>query len=535
MSNSNKVSTAELLYLQVNPKKLSDKKVSQVYDRLNKLGKIIARHSTYTNTVDKVWFIHRTYKFVDIYIEKGKLREFINTFKLDLTDFKNVRGGNEADIRTLSEKTQAEINESDLSFKLPARRIKHEPGDSLEKSILETVDEIEKEEASMSEEQLEESLLRDREDDNLIDVSNLADMSAIEGDATPFNSQVSFEVSRSMLSSGNDDKDVPGKNNSKGKSGQQRVEILGVDTGKDTTKAKTDIKLDATASIPVWRKSLDADENSRFVESYIRDLERLKTLNIGKEDAWLINASLVKSNRTELYVELPAGADTDIAKFVTYLRAAYGLSKVAKRRALNNIKQASSESAHAFLSRIINTYYEVRGEEKKTLTEIEADKNEKYDIVSLFLKGLQNSKVRIALKQKIGELTMGNLSTNTRDITEALQDENVQNTAVNLVMDGHKTINSKVDDLAQKIEAITINMAKFSAKQSDKHFRQNKRFEPYTKNKANKQPSKAGQDSKISGPPKGVKFRGECFYCGKSGHSKRYCKKRLYDMAHPSK
>ena len=51
MSNSNKVSTAELLYLQVNPKKLSDKKVSQVYDRLNKLGKIIARHSTKPVTV----------------------------------------------------------------------------------------------------------------------------------------------------------------------------------------------------------------------------------------------------------------------------------------------------------------------------------------------------------------------------------------------------------------------------------------------------------------------------------------------------
>ena len=72
MNNSNKVSTAELLYLQVNPKKLSDKKVSQVYDRLNKLGKIIARHSTYTNTADKVWFIHRTYKFVDIYIYRKR-------------------------------------------------------------------------------------------------------------------------------------------------------------------------------------------------------------------------------------------------------------------------------------------------------------------------------------------------------------------------------------------------------------------------------------------------------------------------------
>ena len=65
----------------------------------------------------------------------------------------------------------------------------------------------------MSEEQLEESLLRDGEDDNLIDVTTVADMSAIEGDTTPFNSQISFEISRSMLSSGIDDKDVKGSNN----------------------------------------------------------------------------------------------------------------------------------------------------------------------------------------------------------------------------------------------------------------------------------------------------------------------------------
>ena len=135
MSISNKVSAAELLYLQVNPKKLSDKKVSQVYDRLNKLGKIIARHSTYRQTAEKVWFIHKTYRFVDIFIEKGRLKEFIDTFKLDITDFKNVRGGNEADIRTLSEITQTELNASDLSFKLPARRIKQEPGDNLKKGF----------------------------------------------------------------------------------------------------------------------------------------------------------------------------------------------------------------------------------------------------------------------------------------------------------------------------------------------------------------------------------------------------------------
>ena len=209
MSSSNRVSTADLIYLQVNPKKLSEKKVGQVYDRLNKRGKIVARHSTYVNTVDKVWFINRNYKFVDIYIEKGKLREFIDTFKLDLSDFKNVRGGNASDIRTLSEQTRAQLDESDLSFKLPARKIKSEVGDSLEKSILDTVEELVKEEADMSEEQrLEESLLAEDGNEDLIDVSTMADMSEIERDSAPFNSQVSFDVSRSMLNSGFDDSTI---------------------------------------------------------------------------------------------------------------------------------------------------------------------------------------------------------------------------------------------------------------------------------------------------------------------------------------
>ena len=552
MSSSNKVSTADLIYLQVNPKKLSDKKVGQVYDRLNKRGKIVARHSTYVNTADKVWFIHRNYKFVDIYIEKGKLREFIDTFKLDLSDFKNVRGGNASDIRTLSEQTRAQLDESDLSFKLPARKIKSEVGDSLEKSILDTVEELVKEEANMTEEQrLEESLLAEDGNEDLIDVSTMADMSEIVGDSAPFNSQVSFDVSRSMLNSGFDDSTVHTQKRDTVMPENKKIEVLTA----EETNTKTDIKLDATASIPVWRKSSDPDENNRLVEMYIRDLGRIKQLDIGKNDAWLINASLVKSNRTDMYIELPAKADSDISEFIKYLKAAYGLSKVAKRRALNNIKQGSTESPHAFLSRIVNTYFDVRGETRKTLDAIEADKNQKYDIMSLYLKGLNNPKVRVTIKQSIGEITLPNLSTITRDIVEALSDD-TQSTTVNMVLEGNTVINSKVDDLSKKLESLSVNLAKFkydsnygskpAGKQNYQNNR-NKNYHPYSQNKHNQNIQQKGQnpsskqDKKFQNgqnrgdlPPKNTVFRGSCYYCGKAGHSKRYCKKRQYDLAHPS-
>ena len=552
MSTSNKVSTADLLYLQVNPKKLSEKKVGQVYDRLNKRGKIVARHSTYVNTVDKVWYITRNYKFVDIYIEKGKLKEFIDTFKLDLSDFKNVRGGNASDIRTLSEQTRAQLDESDLSFKLPARKIKSEVGDSLEKSILDTVEELVKDEANMTEEQkLEESLLAEDGNEDLIDVSTMADMSEIVGDSAPFNSQVSFDVSRSMLNSGFDDSTVHTQKKDTVMPESKNIEVLTA----DENKSKTDIKLDATASIPVWRKSSDPDENNRLVEMYIRDLGRIKQLDIGKNDAWLINASLVKSNRTDLYIELPAKADSDISEFIKYLKAAYGLSKVAKRRALNNIKQGSTESPHAFLSRIVNTYYDVRGEQRKTLDAIEADKNQKYDIMSLYLKGLNNPKVRVTIKQSIGDITLPNLSTITRDIVEALYDDD-QSTAVNMVLEGNTVINTKVDDLSKKLESLSVNLAKFKydsnygskpAGKQNYQSNRNKNYHPYSQNKHNQynqpkgQNQNSKQDKKVQNgqnhadlPPKNTVFRGSCYYCGKPGHSKRYCKKRQYDLAHPS-
>ena len=560
MNQTNLVSTAELIFLQVNPLKLSDKKVAQVYDRLTRKGRIIARHSSYTNTVDKVWFIQRHYKFVDIYIEKGQLGNFIDTFNLNLNDFKNVRGGNETDVRVLSEKTQAEINESDLSFKLPAKKIKSEPGVSLERSILNTVEELENEEAAMTEdEKLEQSLLVDDDDQDLIDVSTVADMSHIEKDAAPLNSQVSFDVSRSMLESGVDESAVFSKKRDFEPVKENNVQILPVGENK------TDIKLDATASIPVWRKSLDPDENNRLTEMYIRDLSRIKNLDIGKNDAWLINASLVKSNRTDLYIELPAKADSDIDEFIKYLKAAYGLSKVAKRKALNNIKQGPNESPHAFLSRIVNTYFEVRGESRKTLDAIEADKNEKYDIVSLYLRGLNNPKVRVAIKQSIGEITLSKISTITRDITEALADDISQNTAVNLVLEGNTAIQTKVNDLTDKLENLSINLAKFKydsnygSKQFDKNFKtqrknnfgqfynKRKNNAPYQTNRFNHrsnnrnyknqdQGSKAknGQQNRPAEPPKNVIFKGPCYYCGVQGHSKRYCRKRAYDMAHPN-
>ena len=552
MSDGNKTHISELICLQVNPNKLSDRKIVQIFDRLVRKGKVPNKQAGLTNTADKTWFVKQNYNFVEVILRRGELGSFIKLFKLDLNDFKNVRGGNTADIRAI---------ESLKKSKLPATRIKTEPNRSLEDSILETVDELSEMEATTS------------NIDDLLNQGTFDAETAVEFNETqdkgPGNSILkpsSFTLSSSMLSSGVEDNSFIFSKASKNKepkassAPEPSPRTIGVFAG-DT---KTDIKLDATASIPIWRKGNTPEENARHVENYIRDLKRIKTLDVGKNDAWVINSSLVKSQRTEIYVELPSGADSDINKFTEYIQQAYGLSKVAKRRALNNMRQHEDESPHAFLSRVCNTYFETRNENRKSLAECEENSNIKFDIMALYLKGLNNAKVRVALKQKLGELTLAKVAEQTRNIIDALSDENVNNTAVNLVVSGNNQINTKVDALTEKLNALTVNMTRF--KEDEKN--RNRSYEPKSNrgryksqgnrqsyNPYNRRPqnwsgksqnnsynrgrpnryqngyrpnqSKRGQNS--NAPPTNVRFNGDCYYCGAKGHSKKYCRKRIFD------
>ena len=552
MSDGNKTHISELICLQVNPNKLSDRKIVQIFDRLVRKGKVPSKQAGLTNTADKTWFIKSNYNFVEVILKRGELGSFIKVFKLDLNDFKNVRGGNTADIRAI---------ENLKKSKLPATRIKTEPNRSLEDSILETVDELSKMEATTS------------NVDDLLNQGTFDAESAIEfdetqdkGPGTSILKPPSFTLSSSMLSSGVEDNSFVFSKTSKNQepkvnnAPQPSPRTVGVFAGE----TKTDIKLDATASIPVWRKGNTPEENSRNVENYIRDLKRIKALNVGKNDAWVINSSLVKSQRTEIYIELPSGADSDIDKFTEYIQQAYGLSKVAKRKALNNIKQSDDESPHAFLSRVCNTYFETRGEERKSLDDCEKDSNLKFDLIALYLKGLSNPKVRVALKQKLGELKLATIAEQTRNIIDALSDENVSHTAVNLVVSGNNQINEKVDVLTEKLNALTVNMTKFkedskkSRPYENRAFRgrSNRRFNRSSFNPYNRQQNwndrnnrnnsrgrpRSYQNNQYSNrqqqnrrapnpliPPRGVRFNGDCYYCGLNGHSKKYCRKRMAD------
>ena len=117
MSDGNKTHISELICLQVNPNKLSDRKIVQIFDRLVRKGKVPSKQAGLTNTADKTWFIKSNYNFVEVILARGELGAFIKLFKLDLNDFKNVRGGNTADIKAIENLKQSKLLNKQSDFK----------------------------------------------------------------------------------------------------------------------------------------------------------------------------------------------------------------------------------------------------------------------------------------------------------------------------------------------------------------------------------------------------------------------------------
>ena len=73
-----------------------------------------------------------------------------------------------------------------------------------------------------------------------------------------------------------------------------------------------DMKLDTASTIPVWKKGSTEKEEIQNIRNYIRDIRRIQALKIVKSEPVLINASLVKSGRTNIYEELPQEAEVSI-------------------------------------------------------------------------------------------------------------------------------------------------------------------------------------------------------------------------------
>lgn len=509
------------IYLKVRPQKLDLSVLAQIFNQLNRLKRISGPNAGITNSSDKAWYLKRHHQFVPVKLAEGELGDFVKKYELNLNDLKTVKGGNQLDLQALAEASYQELDNT-KSFVFPASRVKAEPNQTLEESILNTIHEMEEDpNNSIAVDQAE------HEEDELFDISEAVQVNA-GARARGFsfldkqNESVS-NISRSLLDTGELDSafydppvikprtDIPdSKSNSVERSSSEtRTEVPVM-----PVKTNLQLKLDASQAIPTWKKGSSLEESARLTERYINDLKRLKKLEIEKSDAWVINTSLLKSGRSDFYMELPAGADEDIDKYIEYLQSAYGQSKVSKRKCLANIKQEANESPHSFMSRIVNMYFNVRSEEPKSLEDVNEDDNEAFDILTLYLKGLRNDKVRTILKSKIDDLDLTTICDQTRNLTEAYGEVDNEH-VINLV---HSTsdMNTKIDDLSKKLESISINYAKVKENRNNKQT--GKSYQ--TRYNSNTRYQSRFNDKNRS------RFQGHCNFCGNFGHKIAECRKK---------
>ena len=462
-----------IIYLEVKPHKLSNRELAKVFETLKRQGQVSdAEDKQLKTTTGKSYYVRQNHKYVTIRIQQDKIDAFVERTKIDDSDIRSVRGGISRDLTALEQ--QLEEDEAAPDYNYPSLPLV--PTGDPHKSILETI-------AQMDEKpyNLEENAARGDNMNVTLSTFYDTDEKAAEIDDLSF---IQGPENQDSV------KDEPPAETPA--SGESNVPVLPILAGQSTNVDGLAVKLDANLSIPIWKKGNNSQEDIANTRMYIRDLKRLKSLGVLKQEALLINATLVKSGRTQLYEELPAEAETSVDEFVKYLKKAYGLNRFDMMKELQNVKQGPTENPHAFLSRVITLFFEAKGKEKKTIAEIKKSEEETYEIASIFWRGLHDQRVRIMLKQRMDGLNLEDMADVTKNI-ESSYEEMKEESAVHL-------IDTDTEGLTNDTNVLNIN--------SRSEFHRN-----------SSSPRYKIENSAHRGFPRNR----NCYCCGKSGHFARNC------------
>ena len=474
-----------IVFLEVKPSKLSARELSKIYDGLKRQKRIKSGYEDLDTNLKKANYLRNTHgqRYVTIRLRQAQLEAFVERNRIDDYDLKKVRGDIYHDIDKLEKDAEKE-GKPIPAITYPAKSI-IATGNAAQ-SIRQTIELMEQD--PHNDESNSPVVLKGENLDLTVSPAydsapeseeEKLDRAEAEKEATaeeketpdePEQEQKPAEALPKPITTEEVQTENKSDNDTDGRP-RQRLRLFSGSSSADeqslkptnadkaavfmSNESKVQMKLDAGGSIPIWRKGHTDKEEIQNVRMYIRDLLRVRQLGLTKSEAVLINASLVKSNRTTLYEEMPAEAEKSIDEFVKYLQRAYGSTVYELKKELATIKQNQLESPHTYMSRVITLYYESKGKPKKTVDEIMDAEDEMIDIVSIYLRGLLDARVRSALKQRIDELQFDKVPEITRNIQNAMKESS--DTSVNMIADMRDELDDKLETITEAVNVLHIN------------------------------------------------------------------------------
>ena len=174
---------------------------------------------------------------------------------------------------------------------------------------------------------------------------------------------------------------------------------------------------------PVWKDGDNEIEKIMNLANYLTALDFIDSRKV-TTPGLLIYSSLERSNKLELFFELPVGARDDLQQYKDFISQCYSLPLLERKNLVKEIKQKHGENMTHFLHRAITVYYYALDVPKKTIKEIKTNRQETIDIMSLFLEGIQSDSTKCMLKSQIDQLNLDNLASKASNIELAYAKRN---------------------------------------------------------------------------------------------------------------
>ena len=488
-----------LVFAKVRSGKLSNRDLAKHYDRLYNQNKIKFGETGLDSNIKKAAYIRKNHPYIEVRVRQEKLQSLIDRAGLELHgDIEVITGGVQRNLTVLEEKLDKGLTQKIDPINHPAVAL--DPNKDLKEQLLD-LSRISGEGGNIDFNTSMDLSLATDIDPDLMEPKNVSIDTQTK---TVDTREIGEQISAITHTIGNQTAVEIGTKESQTEAIDEEVDSSTMEVDKTSgqvfTVETSNMKLDTGNSIPIWKKANNQADEAAYLRQYIRDIIRFKELGLLKNDAVLINASLVKSGRTGIYAEMPKEAEGDVKEFIKYLRIAYGLSAVDLLRELQNTRQESHESPFAFLSRVINLYYEARNEAKKTIAEIMKVPTETNEIIRLYLNGLKDPRVRVAIRSRLDDLDLNKIAKATRNAQMALKESN--SLSVNHVAASNP--GSSIEDITEELQVLNINSSR------GKSWGQRGKTSQW-KHNHNKSPRMDNV---------------ECYFCHKRGHFARDCRQK---------